>query len=116
MKLINPLAYLTPLLTIVLVNFFPLAAQAEMDCTAMNPRPYVEPSVLATMAYRGAFEKEGIPGYGVLETQVKTGSVSGEEVVAAAIKACYLSNQYGMGQNPNFAKDVENQLKALYRN
>lgn len=111
MKIIKVFVLISSVLS---TNFFTLSVNAEPNCKAMKPRPYVEPSTLANMAFRGAFKEEGIPSSTQLGTEFSTGKVKGEDIVKAAIDSCYLSDHYGMGNNPNFAGDVEDQLRAIY--
>lgn len=106
------------LVTAITISFFPIIAKAESTETSncvMEPQPYIPSGTLANMAYRGAFKEEGIPGYGVLQTEFNSGKITSEKIVEAAIKACYLSNKYGMGEHPQYVEDVKNQLRFLLR-
>lgn len=109
--------YLASFVTTVAMNFSPMTVQAQMSTTApscvMEAQPYIPAGTLATMAFRGAFKEEGIPGYGVLQTEFNSGSITAEKIVEAAVKACYLSNKYGMGENPNYVEDVKQQLQFM---
>lgn len=109
------LSLAVPVFSSVFVGLTSFSVEAKPVCGGMTPRPYVEPNVLANMAFRGAFQDQGIPSYTTLGTELQTGKVSGEDVVKAAVEACYISDEYGMNENTNFAKDVEAQLEAIYK-
>ena len=107
--------FLLSFTSILMINSFTLPVKAMPDCKGMTPRPYVEPSTLANMAFRGAFKEQGIPASTQLGNEIGSRSIKGEDIVKAAIDACYLSNDYGMRTNDNFARDVEKQLRAIYK-
>lgn len=104
-----------PVLSSVFVGLTSLSVEAKQMCGGMTPRSYVEPSILANMAFRGAFQDQGIPGSTKLETELKAGGVSGADIVAAAVEACYLNDEYGMKTNRNFTRNVEMELEAIYK-
>ncbi len=102
------------LITSIFTILFALSVKVEPNCNGMTPRPYVEPITLANMAFRGAFQEQGIPSSAQLGNEFRSGGVTGQDIVQAAIDSCYLNNDYGMETNPNFARDVESQLEAIY--
>jgi hypothetical protein len=106
--------FLVLITSVLTTTSLTLSVKAEPNCNGMTPRPYVEPTTLANMAFRGAFQEQGIPSSAQLGNELGTGKVTGQDIVQAAIDSCYLSNDYGMGTNPNFARDVESQLEAIY--
>ncbi|EAZ92405.1 hypothetical protein [Crocosphaera chwakensis] len=82
----------------------------QEDCL-MDTEDYVEPNMLAMMAYRGAFEEEGIPGYVKFKTEFRSGDITGEQIVNAAIQNCMLSRRYTLERNSAYVEDVENQVQ-----
>jgi hypothetical protein len=114
MKMKKLLSLAVPVLSSAFVGLTSFSVEAKPVCGGMTPRPYVEANVLANMAFRGAFQDQGIPSSTRLGTELGSGKVSGEDIVQAAVEACYLSDEYGMNKNSNFAKEVERQLDAIY--
>lgn len=86
----------------------------QEDCL-MDAEDYVEPNMLAMMAYRGAFAEEGIPGYVKFQSEFSSGDVTGEEIVNAAIENCMLSRRYTLERNSAYVEDVESQVQYLLR-
>lgn len=84
----------------------------EASCIA-EPQAYIAPETLAMMAYRGYLEKEGISGYQIFTQQFKTGKITGQKIVDAAVKGCLLSNKYGVAVHDNYAQDVQQQVQRL---
>ena len=111
--------YLASFVAATIVAFLPMVVTAQsLETTAecaRTPEDYVSPGTLVTMAYRGAFEEEGIPGYGVLASEVKQGSITAEDIVQEAIKGCVLSNKYGMAENDNYVSDVGDEIEVRIR-
>lgn len=100
------------------ITVFPLSANAQVDSQSncvMTPQAYISPNTLAMMAFRGAFEEEGIPGYIVFRTQFNSGSITAEKIVDAAVKGCVLSNRYEMGSNSAYIEDVNEQIQLFLR-
>ena len=98
--------------------FLPMAVKAQSsettaDCVS-EPEDYIAPGSLAMMAYRGAFKEEGIPSYNALANELRQGSITAEDIVQAAIQGCVLSNKYGMAENENYVKEVEQQIKTRF--
>ena len=107
---------LSSLAIITSLEIFPLNTNAQTNSQAgcvQEPQSYISPELLATMAYRESFKKEGIPGYGVLETEFSAGNVTAKDIVQAAVKACVLSNKYGVATHENYVEDVKNQLQLM---
>ena len=111
--------YLASLMAITTVAFFPMAvkAQSSLDTSGCvrEAEAYIPPGTLAMMAYRGTFEKEGIPGYDVLETEFDAGNITAEKVVQAAVTGCFLSNTYGVAEHDNYISEVKNQIQDMIR-
>lgn len=98
------------------LGIFPLNVNAQTNSQAscvQEPQSYISPELLATMAYRESFKKEGIPGYAVLETEFSAGNITAKDIVQAAIKACVLSNNYGVATHENYVEDVKSQLQSM---
>jgi len=66
---------------------------------------------LASLAYQGRLSNEGIPGYGALEANLQSGSITAEDVIEAAIEAGRLSE--GTQDNRSFVSAVDLQLDKL---
>ena len=60
----------------------------NVDCVR-TPEAYIPAGTLAMMAYRGALEKEGIPGYQTLQIEFRTGKITAEKIVQAAVAGMY---------------------------
>ncbi|ACB50606.1 unknown [Crocosphaera subtropica ATCC 51142] len=107
---------LSSMAIITSLGIFPLNVNAQTNSQAncvQEPQSYISPELLATMAYRESFKKEGIPGYGVLETEFSAGNITAKDIVQAAIKACVLSNEYGIASHENYVDDVKSQLQSM---
>ncbi len=109
------------LIVVATLTVFPLSVSAQNkqsdwqeDCL-IDAEDYVEPNMLAMMAYRGAFAEEGIPGYVKFKTEFRSGGVTGEQIVNAAIENCMLSRRYTLERNSAYVEDVENQVQYLLR-
>ncbi|EAZ90910.1 hypothetical protein [Crocosphaera chwakensis] len=101
-----------------LLPFDTRSAIAQSDSNAnciMTPQDFIPPNTLAMMAFRGAFEKEGIPGYIVFKTEFNSGQITGDSIVKAAIEGCVLSNKYGMQGNSAYIADVQTQVQDFIR-
>ncbi|ACK69991.1 hypothetical protein PCC7424_1551 [Gloeothece citriformis PCC 7424] len=85
---------------------------AQANCV-QEPQAYIPPETLAMMAYRGAFEEEGIPGYTVFATEYNSGKVTAAKIVEAAVNGCVLSNKYGMAEQKNYIADVGQQVQLF---
>ncbi len=111
--------YLASLMATATAAFFPNLVEAQTSQTnsvcVFEARPYIPPETLATMAYRGAFKKEGIPGYAVLETEFSAGNITAEKIVQAAVTGCILSNKYGVAGHDDYVNEVKTQLRLLIR-
>ena len=97
------------------------AAQAQMPepdptmCKVMRPQEYIPAGLLASMAYRGAFEKEGIPGYILFVNAFNSGKINAEKIVAAAVKGCVLNNASGMAGFSGYINMVDGQVRTMIR-
>jgi hypothetical protein len=107
------------LLALITVNPISLTAQAQptsnspsSNCVGEVP-PYLAPANLAMMAYHGYLEKQGIPGYQVLEEQYGFGKLTAQQIVKAAISGCLLSDKYGVASDPDYAEDLAMQVQIL---
>jgi hypothetical protein len=106
------------LFVVIITSFslFPFNAKAQTDSQGgclWEPQGYISPELLATMAYRDSFKKEGIPGYGILETEFSAGNITAKDIVEAAVKACVLSNKYGVAMHNDYIGEVKNQLQLM---
>lgn len=105
--------------TLSLLSFVPQQIQAQISPDANPPScvgevpAYISPANLATMAYQGYLEKQGIPGYQVLVTQYGFGKITAAQIVEAAIKGCLLSNKYGVATHKNYVEDLAMQVQIL---
>lgn len=72
---------------------------------------FTEPFSLVSLAYRGQFKEQGIPGYNAFITKYATGQVTAEKLVEAAIKADRLSSQ--AMNDESYINAVELQLRNL---
>ncbi len=99
------------------IVFIPMTVKAQLSLTTPScvrePEAYIAPGTLASMAYRGAFQKEGIPGYQVLETEYEAGKITAQKIVEAAVKGCFLSNKYGVAGYDNYVSEVKNQIELM---
>jgi hypothetical protein len=111
------LLYFMGLIGTSITTFIPMTAKAQFSLTTpgcvREPEAYIPAGTLAMMAYRGAFKQEGIPSYEVLETEFGAGKITAEGIVEAAVKGCFLSNKYGIGEHPNYIKEVKEQMQLL---
>jgi hypothetical protein len=78
-----------------------------------DPQTYIAPENLATMAYQGYLEKQGIPGYETFTVEFESGQITSEKVVQAAVDGCLLSNKYGVPSHSNYIQDVQEQIQLL---
>lgn len=112
---------LLSIITVAATTLLPLNTQsvnAQSDSKAncvMTPHDFIQPNSLVMMAYRGAFEEEGIPGYIVFVTGASSGQVTADNIVKAAVEGCVLSDKYSMHTNDNYIADVKDQLNELVR-
>ena len=81
----------------------------------MEPQEHIPSGLLAMMAYRGAFEKEGIPGYNAFLVGYKSGRITANKIIAAAVKGCVLDNSTGMAETDGYASMVNTQVENLIR-
>ncbi len=86
----------------------------ESGCVR-EPQAYISPELLASMASRGTFSKEGIPGALTFETEFKAGNITADKIVQAAMKACILSNTYGVASHKHYVEEVNNQIQLMFR-
>lgn len=61
------------------------------------------------------FEKEGIPGYNVFETEFSAGNITAEKIVQAAVTGCILSNKYGVPGHDDYINEVKTQIQLMIR-
>jgi hypothetical protein len=66
---------------------------------------------LASLAYRGYFRDQGIPGYAILTEAHRAGRIRAKDVVNAAIKTNRLSNQALTDQR--YINAIDANLRAL---
>ncbi len=110
---------LLSIITATTATFLPLnikSVNAQSDSQAncvMTPHDFIQPNSLVMMAYRGAFQKEGIPSYIVFVTEANAGKVTADGIVKAAVEGCVLSDKYGMHTNDNYIADVKSQIQVL---
>lgn len=71
-------------LTLAVPAFAP-TVKAQTTSNNENVKPVLTPFNLASLAYRGQFRDNGVPGYGSLEAGVNSGAVTAEDVIQAAI-------------------------------
>jgi hypothetical protein len=69
---------------------------------------------LASLAYRGAFRDQGIPGYAILTEAHRAGRIRAKDLVNAAIKTNRLSNQALTDQR--YINAIDANLRALNPN
>lgn len=118
MKVKGSLTLIT-LLAATTTMFVPFSARGqnvsvvESQNCIQEPQAYIPAGTLAMLAYRGNFEKEGIPGYNVFTTQYKSGQVTAAEIVQAAVSGCVLSNKYGMAEQKNYISDVDEEVQLF---
>ena len=108
---------------LALITTIPLTAQKTLgqntttvvreEGCIREPEAYITPQTLATMAYHGYLEKEGIPGYLTFASEFIQGKITGEKVVEAAVKGCLLSDKYGVASHSDYSEDVEQQIRSL---
>jgi len=113
--------YLLTLITISLItpilflsNLKPVQGQSETTCVG-EVQDYIPPENLASMAYQGFLEKQGIPGFQTLEMEFQNGDITGEKVVQAAVAGCLLSGDYEISGHSDYIQEVQNQLELLVR-
>ncbi|GFE70898.1 hypothetical protein [Chroococcus sp. FPU101] len=118
MKNFISLSFIT-FFSIVTTVFIPQLANAQATSEAnpskciREPQPYIAPETLASMAYQGYLEKQGIPGYGVFESEFGSGNINAQKVVQAAVAGCLLSDQYGVATHKNYIQEVQEQLEFM---
>ncbi len=81
-----------------------------------EPEAYIPSGTLVALAYRGMFKEQGIPGYDVFTTGFKSGQITAQKIVQAAVSACVLSNKYGMATQENYISDVQQQVQLFIQN
>ncbi|KAM3112962.1 hypothetical protein [Phormidesmis sp. 146-33] len=93
---------------------------AEVKAQSIAPKPMVgdrsttlsmNAFELASMAYRGAFRNQGIPGYGFLIAAHSQGQLSARDIVQAAINTNRLPAE--MLNDQGFLSAVEANLRAF---
>lgn len=113
------LFYLASFMATATITFLPMTVKAQSSMDTPNcvrePEAYIPAGTLAMMAYRGAFKKEGIPSYNVLETEFVARKITAQKIVEAAVKGCFLSNKYGVAGHDNYVNEVKNQIQLIIR-
>ncbi len=77
-------------------------------------RSYVQqttPVNLVSLAYRGYFKNQGIPGYGVLIAAYKSGKITAQEIVQVAVEANRLPAE--VLSDSGYVNAVEQELSDL---
>jgi|GEM_PF-5207626 len=101
------------------LTFFSMPVKAQSSSMpsqskcVMTPEAYISPNLMANMAYRGTYSKEGIPGYQIFISEYNSGHITATQIVQAAMKACFLSDQYDMANQQKYIEAVDNQIKFL---
>ncbi len=95
----------------------PLAVRGQSStttsgCTGNIPN-YLPAGRLATLAYQGFLEKQGIPSSAALKTGIESGRVTARQIVEAAIAGCLFSDEYNLSKNDKYIGDVNRQLRGL---
>ncbi len=77
----------------------------------MKPVQQTTPINLVSLAYRGYFRNQGIPGYGVLITAYRSGKISAQELVQIAVEANRVSAE--VLSDSGYINAVEQGLRDL---
>ncbi|NJN59485.1 MAG: hypothetical protein HC879_19330 [Leptolyngbyaceae cyanobacterium SL_5_9] len=86
---------------VLLINFLPAQAQ-NVSLTPFN---------LVNLARNGYFQEQGIPSFGGLEAAIKSGQVSAEDIIQAAIQERRLSSEHL--NNPAYIQSVKRLLNDV---
>jgi len=85
--------------------FAPLAKAQSVE--KFSPSPFN----VASLAYQGQLRNEGIPGYAALEAGLRSGSITSDTVIEAAIQVGQLPEN--IREDNTFVTAVEHQLDNL---
>ena len=95
----------------------PLAVRGQSSTTTSgctgNIPDHLPAGTLATMAYQGFLEKQGIPSSAALKTGIESGKVTARQIVEAAIAGCLFSDKYNLSENQGYIGNVNLQLRSL---
>jgi hypothetical protein len=95
---------------IILIGAIALA-QPAVASNIPSARPSsLTPSALVTMAYRGQFSNQGIPGYTAFLSKYTLGRIDAKHIVQAAIAARLLPAE--AIDNPRYLNAIRNQLES----
>lgn len=99
------------LLPLVLPVFAPMAsAQTTTDNNNVSTFE-LSPFNLASLAYRGRLDDQGVPGYGSLESGVNSGAITAEDVIQAAIDSGRLAES--IRDDHSYTVSLQHQLDVL---
>jgi hypothetical protein len=103
--------------TLMLTGAIAPAATAQMSRDPIMTSPYemdiraTEAFNLVSLAYRGEFEEEGVPSYGELIREYRTGDITAEDVVEGGVEDGYISS--AALQDEDYLNAVDLQLRTL---
>ena len=93
----------------------PLAVRSEStnpDSSCPGTAPDDLPAqTLASLAHQGFLEDQGIPSSTTLKLEIKSGKVTPEQVVEAAIDRCLLSSKYNFTENEEYLAELKENLE-----
>ena len=95
-------------LSLMTINTTPLKAQTE-NSTAQNINN-VSPQKLIKLARQGRFKAQGIPSYSSLNSAIKSGKITAQNLVTAAIEENRLS-QTAL-EDTDYLAVINNHLKS----
>ncbi len=103
--------------TLILIGAIAPAASAQVSRDPETTSSYemdiraIEAFNLVSLAYRGEFEEEGIPSYGQLIREYRTGDITAEDVVESGVEDGYTSS--AALEDEGYMNAVDLQLRAL---
>ncbi len=92
----------------------PLSARSQSmspDSSCPGTAPDHLPSkTLASLARQGFLADQGIPSSAALTLEVKSGTVTPEQIVQAAIDRCLLSSKYNFTEDEEYLEELKENL------
>ncbi len=81
----------------------------DSSCPGTAP-DHLPAGTLASLARQGFLEDQGIPSSATLKLEIKSGRVTPEQIVQAAIDRCLLSSKYNFTEDEEYLEELEENL------
>ena len=93
----------------------PLAVRGQSmspgsSCPGTAP-DHLPTKTLASLAHQGFLEDQGIPSSATLKLEIKSGKVTPEQIVEAAIDRCLLSSRHNLTEDEEYLDELKENLE-----